>query len=114
MKEAPKKIKIRKNPKLSSSSSSVNHGGKLSRNLDLLDKTVKKIENKYKNFGFYDSKEEDFFETNQDKMIIMELNNQNKVEGKLKGIDKFRICIEADGIAKYFFKHAVLCYYAQG
>jgi sRNA-binding regulator protein Hfq len=81
--------------------------------VDLLEKTVKKIENKYKTFGFYDSKEEDFFEKNRQKSVILELYNGSKIQGILEGIDKFRICVKVDDIDKFYFKHAVLCYYAQ-
>lgn len=84
---------------------------KTHKNLELLEKTVRKIENKYKNFGFLDSKEEDFFYQNQGKKITLELANHSKIEGILDGIDKFRICISVENIKKYYFKHAILCYY---
>ena len=103
-----KKIRIKKPIRSSNQNLSF---GKIQKNLDLLDKTVKKIENKYKNFGFFDSKEEEFFKENELKDIVLELVNKENITGKLVGIDKFRICIDVEGIKKYFFKHAILCYY---
>ncbi len=82
-----KKIKIRvdrkdyRNPSGPSNAAPYqgNAGAKTFKNLDLLEQTVKKIENKYKNFGFYDSKEEEFFEKNQGKPVTLELVNEKKL-----------------------------------
>ena len=103
-----KKIVIKKNGGFKTSPNM-----KLQKNLDLLEQTVKRIENKYKVFGFYDSKEEEFFKNNQGKDVVLELQAGSKVEGKLDGIDKFRICINEKGTKKYYFKHAILCYFSK-
>ncbi|HCL55883.1 MAG TPA: hypothetical protein DHW82_02610 [Spirochaetia bacterium] len=111
-----KKIKIRKTFSVHSDSSNKKenpiNSQKITKNLELLEQTVKKIENKYKTFGFQDSKEEEFFQNNQGKNITLEISHLAKQEGVLEGIDKFRICISQEGIKKYFFKHAVICYYS--
>ncbi len=104
-----RKIKIRKKTNFNQSSDKA----KTSKSLELLEKTVKKIENKYKVFGFSDSKEEEFFENYQGKDIIIEISNGETKEGSLTGIDKFRICLTEDKIKKYYFKHSIICYYAK-
>jgi len=110
-----KKIVIKKNGNFRDfkTLNTVNGNSKTQRSIDLLEQTVKRIENKYKVFGFSDSKEEDFFNAHQGKDIVLEIQNGKKAEGKLFGIDKFRICIDNDGIKKYYFKHAILCYFAK-
>lgn len=108
-----RKIKIKKKPFPGPANNNLdNNKNKLSKSLELLEKTVKKIDNKYKVFGFHDSKEEEFFEKYQQQTVVLELTNQTKITGKLLGIDKFRICVDTEGVKKYFFKHAILCYYA--
>ncbi|HOJ49399.1 MAG TPA: RNA chaperone Hfq [Spirochaetota bacterium] len=109
-----KKIKIKKTFKTENTNqnqSKETEQSKIEKNLQLLKLTLKKIENKYKTFGFNDSQEEDFFEKNKGKKITIILSNNSKVEGKLHAIDKYRIAIEENNIIKYYFKHAILCFY---
>ncbi|MCX8163747.1 MAG: RNA chaperone Hfq [Candidatus Micrarchaeota archaeon] len=109
-----KKIKIKKTFKTDTANlgqSKETEQSKIEKNLKLLKLTLRKIENKYKTFGFNDSQEEEFFEKNKGKKITLLLSNNSKVEGKLHAIDKYRIAIEEDNKIKYFFKHAILCFY---
>jgi len=109
-----KKIKIKKTFKTDTNNNNNNNeteASKIEKNLKLLKLTLRKIENKYRTFGFNDSQEEEFFNKNKGKKIVLELFNNTKVQGNLHSIDKYRIAIEQDKTIKYFFKHAVLCFY---
>ncbi len=114
-----KKIKIRLEKKEFKSfkqekpltSPSGNNYSKNLKSFEILEQTVKKIENKYKSFGFNDSKEEDFFEKNKGKLITLDLVNQEKVEGILDGVDKYRFCLIKEGKKVYYFKHGIISYY---
>ncbi len=80
--------------------------------LKIIENTLKKLENRYKQFGFNDSKEEDFFNENKDKEIVLQLKNKD-VSGSLEFIDKYRIGINQDGTLIYYYKHAIMGYYVK-
>ena len=105
--EPQKKIKINRKP-----------GGspKFEKNkqdaLKIVENTLKKLENRYKQYGFNDSKEEEFLETNRNNDVVLELKSK-EVTGKLVSIDKYRIGIQQDNRLIYYYKHAVVGYYAK-
>lgn len=78
--------------------------------LKILENTVKKLSNRFNQYGFNDSKEEDFFNENQGKVLIIEFPNK-EIEGKLISLDKYRIGVEQDEKIIYFYKHAIVGYY---
>ncbi len=80
--------------------------------LKILENTVKKLTNRFNQYGFNDSKEEDFFQENKGKEMIIELPNQ-EIEGVLESLDKYRIGVKKDGKLIYFYKHAIVGYYAK-
>jgi sRNA-binding regulator protein Hfq len=80
--------------------------------LKIIENTLKKLENRYKQFGFNDSKEEDFFNENQGEEIVLQLKTQ-EVSGTLEFIDKYRIGINQDGKTVYYYKHAIISYYVK-
>lgn len=79
--------------------------------LKILENTVKKLSSRFAQYGFNDSKEEDFLNENKDKNIILELLNNESVDGTLESIDKYRIGIKINDKMHYFYKHAIIGYY---
>ncbi len=77
--------------------------------LTILENTIKKLSNRFEQYGFNDSKEEDFLNENKGKQITIELQDK-QIEGILENIDKYRICINLDGTLHYFYKHAIIGY----
>ena len=57
------------------------------------------------------SKESDFRVENLSKTIVLETLYEQKSEGELVDIDKYRIVIIENGKKKYYFKHALANYY---
>jgi sRNA-binding regulator protein Hfq len=115
----PKKIKIKKPDGGSSvSGQQGNTGGPPKArgdkqdSLKILENTIKKLTNRFNQFGFNDSKEEEFLLENRGKEVVLELET-GTVEGKLDSIDKYRIAIEVEGTMKYYYKHACVGYYVK-
>lgn len=102
----PKKIIIKKN---AVSSSQHHQNTKKQDALTILENTVKKLTNRFEQYGFNDSKEEEFLVENKGKTLIVELQDK-KIEGTLEYIDKYRICITVDNKKHYFYKHAIMGY----
>ena len=78
--------------------------------LAILEHTVKKLSNRFNQYGFNDSKEEEFLKENKGKLLLIDVQDRC-VEGTLEAIDKYRICINIDDKLHYFYKHAVIGYY---
>lgn len=102
--EPYKKIKINKKPVKRVDSKSKQDS------LKILENTLKKLENRYKQFGYNDSKEEDFLNENKGKEIVIQLRDKD-VTGLLDSIDKYRIGIIEEDKTVYYYKHAVVGYY---
>lgn len=77
-----------------------------------LENTVKKLKNRFQQFGFNDSREEEFLNDNRGKDVVLELA-EREVAGQLQAIDKYRIALSVDGKTQFFYKHAVVGYYAK-
>lgn len=110
----PKKIKITKKSSSSGPSQRAKPITKQKKQdaLTILENTVKKLSNRFEQYGFNDSKEEEFLRTNKDKTIVIELNNQ-EIEGTLNSIDKYRISVNIDDKPHYFYKHAIIGYHVK-
>ncbi len=99
--EPQKKIKINKK----------SFGNKAKQDaLKILENTVKKLQNRYKQFGYNDSKEEEFVRENKGKEIVLQLKTKD-VSGSLDFVDKYRIGIIQDKKLIYYYKHAIVGYY---
>ncbi len=105
--EPQKKIKINRKPLVNPKSDKNKQDS-----LKIVENTLKKLENRYKQYGFNDSKEEEFLETNRNKEVVLELKSK-EVTGKLVSIDKYRIGIQQEDKLIYYYKHAVIGYYAK-
>ena len=103
--EPQKKIKIKKTDQSS------NTAQKHDATLKTLEKTLKKLENRFNQFGYNDSLEEEFINENLDKEIKVVFKDK-ELQGKLKLIDKYRIGIEKDDKIYYYYKHAIIGYYS--
>jgi len=101
--EPYKKIKISKKP--------FNDKNKQD-GLKILQNTVKKLQNRYNQFGYNDSKEEQFLLENKGKDIVLQLKNKDVV-GKLDSIDKYRIGIIQNDKTVYYYKHAIVGYHIE-
>ncbi len=102
--EPYKKIKINKK------SSGPKRDKNKQDSIKIIENTLRKLENRYKQFGFNDSKEEDFYNENKGKEIVLQLKNKD-VTGKLEIIDKYRIGIDQGDTLVYYYKHAIMGYY---
>lgn len=98
--EPGKKIKIKK---------SFNKQNKQDA-LKILENTFKKLQNRYKQFGYNDSKEQDFFLENKGKEIVIHLKSGD-INGTLSSIDKYRISIIKDDQEIFYYKHAIIGYF---
>lgn len=107
--EPNKKIKIKKTAPHSKTSINNNKQQKQDA-LEILENTVKKLQNRFNQYGFNDSKEEAFLEENKGKEIVIELTSKT-IEGVLESIDKYRVCLSIDGTNHYFYKHAIIGYH---
>jgi uncharacterized Fe-S cluster-containing protein len=105
--EPQKKIKINKRPVFEK-----NKFDKKQDSLKILDNTIKKLQNRYKQFGYNDSKEEDFLNENKGSEVVLQLKNKD-VSGILDAIDKYRITIIQEGKPVHYYKHAVASYYVK-
>ncbi len=107
-----KKIKVKK---VNSAGGNVSHSnsdkGKQD-SLKILENTVKRLTNRFNQYGFNDSKEEDFLNENKGKKITVELQDK-ELEGILESIDKYRIGLIIDDRLYYYYKHAIVGYYVK-
>ncbi len=78
--------------------------------LNQLNKDVKYLLKKF-NETQNNNTENDFYEENKDKNIVLIMENEEEHTGKLIDIDKFRIILENDGKPWHIFKHSVVAYY---
>ncbi len=108
----PKKIKIKKANQGSQPPKDLVTKQKKQDALEILENTVKKLSNRFNQYGFNDSKEEEFLSENKGKIITIELVDR-KIEGILESIDKYRICMKIDDKDHYFYKHAVIGYHVK-
>jgi sRNA-binding regulator protein Hfq len=76
-----------------------------------IDEKVKEISNKInQSENVLSNKEPEFRKNNIGKKIILETKRNEKIEGELHEIDKYRIMIKVNDKIRHYYKHSLIGY----